>query len=244
MTSYHGGKQRIGKDLAEVIYNTSTDIENNSNFKIKGYCEPFCGMLGVYRHIPELFEDHKPGLKYLAGDANESVVKMWKRAQKGWKPPTSCTKKRYEELKRSKDKSSAEKGFVGHVYSFGGQFFQGFRQDYSKQRVNAKYSSDKVSTIASELKNVRFSSGSYTQFSSLKGYILYCDPPYEDTQCVYHEKFNTSEFKKWCEQMSKHNIIFVSEYTKYPNSVVVYQQKVKRKLGNQQSQKVEKMFVM
>jgi len=47
MTAYHGGKQKIGKILANVIYDVSTEIEQDKKFVIKGYCEPFSGMLGV-----------------------------------------------------------------------------------------------------------------------------------------------------------------------------------------------------
>lgn len=43
MTAYHGGKQRIGKEIATVIADMTQDVT------IKGYCEPFCGMLGVYQ---------------------------------------------------------------------------------------------------------------------------------------------------------------------------------------------------
>jgi hypothetical protein len=46
MTAYHGGKQRIGKKLAQVIYDESMDISEEEGFQIKGYCEPFSGMLG------------------------------------------------------------------------------------------------------------------------------------------------------------------------------------------------------
>ena len=67
MTAYHGGKQRIGLEIAENIHLLSTILEDHSNFKIKGYCEPFCGMLGVYKHIPELFDDHKPKLNSSTG---------------------------------------------------------------------------------------------------------------------------------------------------------------------------------
>ncbi len=76
MTAYHGGKQRLGKKLAEIIVDTSLDIVEDENWEIKGYCEPFCGMLGVYRHIPDFFEEECYDLKYLAGDANGSVIKM------------------------------------------------------------------------------------------------------------------------------------------------------------------------
>ena len=35
MTSYHGGKQRIGKDIAQVIYDEAIDIQYEEGFKIK-----------------------------------------------------------------------------------------------------------------------------------------------------------------------------------------------------------------
>ena len=69
MTSYHGGKQRIGLPIAEYIHYIYSIIPE---IKVVGYCEPFAGMLGVYRHIPELFEDNIQ--TYLAGDTNESGV--------------------------------------------------------------------------------------------------------------------------------------------------------------------------
>jgi DNA adenine methylase len=212
MTNYHGGKQKIGKELSKIIYEVSTDIENNYEFDIKGYCEPFCGMLGVYQHIPELFKDHNPKLTYKAGDGNKSVIMMWKAAQKGWKPPTSCSEEHYNELKYNK-KDSAEKGFIGHQYSFGGQYFMGYRGIYGNKTRYEK-ASENVIRISKEIKNVDFRYGDYTQFSDLKGYIIYCDPPYSNSKQIYSSqyKFDTEKFWEWCDTMSENNILFVSEY--------------------------------
>jgi hypothetical protein len=91
MTCYHGGKQRIGKVIAEEIFSISRGIADDEGFNIQGYCEPFCGMLGVYKHIPRLFG--YTDLKYKAGDANADVINMWKAAQKGWKPPHQVSEK-------------------------------------------------------------------------------------------------------------------------------------------------------
>lgn len=211
MTSYHGGKQRIGKRIANIIYDESIDIEDEYEFTIKGYCEPFCGMLGVYQHIPELFKDHKPKLKYKAGDMNKSVIAMWKAAQKGWKPPTKMTEKEYNRLKKSKRHSSL-KGFVGHQYSFRGIFFGGFQGRYDKKKTSAPKAAKRVTDIAKKLKDISFSSGNYTSFSNLKGYIIYCDPPYFGTSQRYKNKFDSSKFWDWCRKMAKHNVVFVSEY--------------------------------
>jgi site-specific DNA-adenine methylase len=214
MTSYHGGKQRIGKKLSKVIYDESIDISEYEGWDIKGYCEPFCGMMGVYKHIPEMFNTYRPKLTYKAGDINKSVVMMWKESQKGWKPPKIVSERKYNLLKSGPD--SADKGYVGHQYSFGGQFFNGYAPKYGKN-IDSTYASNNVESIAKKLENVIIYNKPYTYFSNLKGYIIYCDPPYEKTNSRYYEShkknsFNSIEFWKWCRNMAKHNIVFVSSY--------------------------------
>ena len=213
MTAYHGGKQKIGKNITKIIYDESKDIEEDKDFIIKGYCEPFCGMLGVYQHIPELFKNYKPKLKYKAGDTNESVIMMWNEAKKGWKPPTHITETKYNTLKTSKD--SALKGYAGHQYSFGGQYFKGYAPKYGGVLKNSQTVIDKISNIGSimDKSNTTFSYGDYTQYSNLKNYIIYCDPPYiGTTQQTYKNSFDSNSFYNWCRKMSEDNIIFTSEY--------------------------------
>lgn len=210
MTAYHGGKQKIGKKLANVIYDASTEIEEDEKFVIKGYCEPFCGMLGVYQHIPELFQGYKPKLKYKAGDQNKSVILMWKAAKKGWKPPLHVTEKEFNSLKTSRD--SALKGYAGHQYSFGGQYFKGYAPKYGKVLKNSNTVIKKISDISTNVSNVSFSSGQYTQYSNLKNFIIYCDPPYENTNQNYNNNFDSKQFYDWCRYMSENNIVFVSGY--------------------------------
>ena len=208
MTSYHGGKHRLGKRISEAM------MDHVDSSKIKGYCEPFCGMLGVYRHIPPNLPEYK------AGDLNLSVVKMWREAQNGWVPPTSDTKETFDRLKREED--SALKGYVGHQFSFGGQFMQGH-----VLRVGTA-ASNRVCDIATKLKDVDFLHGSYTQFSDLEGFIIYCDPPYLGTECKYQEKWGKNADKKfweWGNTMAENNEVFVSGYSKpeYANAECVFE---------------------
>lgn len=152
------------------------DIIEDEGWEIKGYCEPFCGMLGVYQHIPELFEEEGLKLKYKAGDTNKSVIMMWNKAKKGWKPPTNITEKRYNKLKNSPP--SAEKGYVGHQYSFGSQFFKGYAPKYGTKSnfLNVAQNVSNIGKLMNDY-NVVFKDGSYTQYSNLKNYVIYCDPP-------------------------------------------------------------------
>lgn len=246
--SYHGGKQRLGKKIADIIHEKSIDIENNYDFKIKGYCEPFSGMMGVYQHIPSLFSDRK--MKYKAGDISKSVIMMWQSVKKGWKPPLSCTKNKYELLKYN-NKSSAEKGFIGHALGFGGIYFGSYKDSYGTSADLRKYA-DKVKKISDELIDVTFSAGNYTQFSNLKGYVIYCDPPYINGSNKYfnddniNPKFDHESFYKWCEKMSKDNIIFLSEYKAPTDFTLVWSDKIKSN-GSYRGYKIdkkEKLFVL
>ena len=215
MTAYHGGKSKLGKQISQHINFVCQMLREEQGMTIKGYCEPFCGMAGVYQHIPALFEDSCKKLTYKAGDTNESVIKMWQRAQKGWKPPTISTQEEYDRLKDAAP--SALKGYIGHQYSFGGQFLMGYAPKYGKT-VDSSKASSRVQNISKILQDVKFTHGDYTQFSTLKGYVIYCDPPYENTSQRYKNtkdkySFNTEDFFEWCRVMVRNkNVIFLSSY--------------------------------
>lgn len=244
MTSYHGGKQRIGKRLAKVIYDTSLYISNEEDFDIKGYCEPFCGMLGVYQHIPKLF---KKNIKYKAGDINKNVILMWKKAQKGWFPDIKINKKEYDKLKHSK-KESALKGFIGHHCSFGGKYFDTFRPERCKKKM-IDNTIDKINDIGEELKNVSFQSGFYTQYSNLKNYVIYCDPPYSIFNKYYDDEnnilnFNHKKFWDWCRKMSENNIIFISEYKAPEDFALIYLEKSSINHNTTTKNNFERLYVI
>jgi site-specific DNA-adenine methylase len=214
MTLYAGGKKRIGEELSKIIHDISLEIEEEDGFKIKGYCEPFCGMMGVYQYIPELFKNHKPKLKYEAGDRNPYLIKLWKGLQKGFKPPEKCSKKEYYKYKEE-DSQSLKAIFLGFACAMRGVF----RSTYFSLN-NIKLQSEHAVEIAEKVKDVKLKVGDYSTFSNLKGYIIYCDPPYKNSGSpysigdVYDTNFDYDKFVEWCLKMSEDNIIFVSEYTK------------------------------
>jgi DNA adenine methylase len=210
MTRYHGGKQRQGSMIANII---ATMTLNHAK-SIHGYCEPFCGMLGVYQHIPNEFNTK---LKYKAGDTNLSVIKMWQATQKGWVPPIhKVSEKEFKNLGKN-GLSSARKGFIGHQYGYMGRYFKPFDNNQSYQR--RKNAAQRVSDIGTKLSCVKFSHGSYEQFSRLKGFVIYCDPPYSSESHYFDESgqriqlFNHTKFWAWCRKMAKNNIVFISEYS-------------------------------
>jgi len=143
-----------------------------------------------------------------------------------------CLEERYEELRQTSD-SSAEKGFIGHQYSYGGLYFKAYRCKYQKKQ-DCPSAARKVRRIAEDLKEVIFSHGDYTQFSHLKGHVIYCDPPYNSAS-YYDEDHNMTSFDKdkfwvWCSFMAQKNMVFVSEYDLPPDKYsfeVTYKKNVK-----------------
>lgn len=221
MTQYHGGKNRIGKYIANFIHNFVLEYTNEFSFKPKYYIEPFCGMCGVMAKIIPLFEDSEIILTYKAGDINNSVIKMWNAAMCGWTPPANCSKKEYNIV--INDKDSAEKGYLGHVCTYRGSYCGAyFKNKQSKLDSNR----NRVIEYGKIFKSVdvKFSNGQYTQFSKAKNSIIYCDPPYDNTEQRYIEKFDFDMFKEWCIKMSRNNIVLVSSYDiDDPNFILVFE---------------------
>jgi len=248
MTAYHGGKQRIGKKIAQIIVDEIIDFND-----IKGYCEPFAGMLGVYQHIPELFKKKNLNLIYEAGDINESVIKMLNAAKNGWKPPTeNYGKENWYRLKNNGE-SSAIKGFVGHCNTFRGQYFNSY---FAHPNTKIKTNSERVISIGKKLHkyNIQLSHNDYTQYSDLKGYVIYCDPPYSQTNSLYYKgdsntklNFDSEIFFDWCRKMSQKNIVFVSEYNCPPDFKMIWSKIGKLsglRKGDSNIKRTEKLFVL
>lgn len=203
MTYYHGGKNSIGKDISLIIEEISKEMDLTGKWKVQGYCEPFVGMAGVYCHVPSLLGKR---MDYLAGDVNGEVIDMWRAAQRGWKPPSKCSKSDWVKMKKSK--SSPSRTFVGYAMDYRGHCFRGF-----SYKNNISHQSQSVIECAKELKGVNFYHSDYTGFTSLENFIIYCDPPYFETE-GYKERFDSESFWRWCIKMAKKdNIVLVSEYS-------------------------------
>lgn len=212
MCYFPGGKKRIGTEIANAIFDSVSEEIADTGFSPKGYVEPFLGMASVYQYIPQLFENYN--LKYLGGDRNSYIIKLWQKLQTGWKPPKSCSREEYYNYK-DKNSASAKAIFCGFACAYRGDFRSSY---FAKNNVeNQAYD---CQVTGKKIKSAILSTGDYTQFSDCYQNIMYCDPPYQGTQNPYkidavkNKEFNYEEFTKWCMQMSEDNIIFISEYTK------------------------------
>lgn len=203
MTAYYGGKKRLGKRIYQVI----SELESELTDEKLPYFEPFCGMCGVLKHFAS-----EEGRKVYASDLNGDIISMWKAVQKGWKPPTACTREKYERLKKS-PKASPERGFIGTTCSFSGIFFKGgFRTSTNKYDF-CKSGKKGVLEVGKVLNNVKFfDPASFDQFAP-KGMLIYCDPPYKGNKLntELFQAFDHDKFWKVMRKWSKDNIVVISE---------------------------------
>ena len=99
-----------------------------------------------------------------------------------------------------------------------------------------------------DIKNVSFYNKSYDEFSNIKDSIIYLDPPYIDTTYSYNEnKFDYKKLYDYAYEMSKNNIVIMSEYNVPDNRFeVVYRFDNARSTfsPNSYGDKVEKLFMV
>lgn len=224
MVVYHGGKRQYGNRIAKVIV---ASLPQDRQFSM--YYEPFCGMLGVFRHV--LASTIKLGCfrAYLGSDLHASVISMWQAVQQGWLPnedPDSLTQETAEELMLQPSPSPL-KAYFGFSFFYAGQFFQGkFRPSASRHRLYI----DEFKYLCELFKSgtqVRFTHGDYRELmGGVTNAVIYLDPPYYKKSCKYRDeqknwfpKVDHKEFWELCRILSKDNIVFVSEQT-YPDDFV------------------------
>jgi DNA adenine methylase len=203
MTQYQGGKQKIGKEIYEVIKNTQLKL----NFNECDYFEPFIGMAGVMRHFAS--EDDLIQKLY-ANDLNVDLILMWKAIQKDWKPPMNCDQEEYDFLKNS-NKHSAKRGFVGFACSYGGIFFKGLADKY-RSTSSAAQGVRAIEKVRKYMKKVYFfDADSYNSYLPTN-MVIYCDPPYSTNYLSSKFfKFDSHDFWSVMRKWSKNNLVFISE---------------------------------
>lgn len=205
---YMGGKFRQSKEIARII-----GRDNGTGFR---YFEPFCGgMWSACRVIQEL----QP-VEVVLSDISEPLICMWRGLINGEvELPRYVTDMEYAEYKRNKDPKNPMTAWFGHGVSFGGKWFGGMaRQDKTKGRQEVYDFSPQVSSTMKQVEilkkgNPTLRLSSYEDLVFLpKGWVIYCDPPYEDSTKA-HNYTGTFDHEKFWEDMriiSKDNSVYIS----------------------------------
>jgi DNA adenine methylase len=230
---YLGGKQRLGKHLSPYLYLLWNSYNKQKKRKLDGYIEPFCGSLGVFKHMTYLTEY---GAKTIVGnDYHPDLITMWKEVQSGnYNYPCSISEKEYNDAKKIKS-PSGYKAFVGFGMSFGGRYFGAYSQKYlgEKKEDFCKEMINSLKRTEPLIKNskVKFTNKSYLSLNPSNKFI-YCDPPYEqgkypikyrrDTK--YYDTFDNEEFWETMRKWSKNNLVVISEVNAPKDFIKIWEQ--------------------
>ena len=237
---YLGGKHEIGKRISDFL---AEQCPPDASSVSGGYLEPFCGSLGVFKHMTD-----KGYSKYMASDIQPDLILMWKKIQNNTLHlPTNISETDYKALQQKKS-PNALKAVAGFGLSFGGKFFGGYAQKWSGKSGRNFYSEFKASIEkikpAIQKKNVHFYNRSYADFKP-HGMLIYCDPPYKHTQSYGIGDFDYETFWATMRLWSKDNCVFISEEKAPSDFITVFKHKKRRTLDKNKAHtfnRYEKIF--
>jgi len=239
---YFGGKAKIAKELASII--------NLHILPGQRYFEPFCGGLNVTALI-------RTDRVRVAMDLNLDLITLYKAIQKGWEIPGAVTEESYAELKASAGPSAA-RGFAGFACSFAGKFFGGYARDKrkhgapfadtAKRGLLRKFADTAKRGLLRKfetLDDAIFMHGSFFDLN-VSGDVIYCDPPYRGTTAYKTGPFDSDAFWQKVRDLSKNNLVFVSEYEAPDDFITIWSKEVKTEIrggSNARLDRVEKLFI-
>ena len=214
---YFGGKNRSGKRIATIL----NEIIEDKN--IKNYVELFVGSGGVFKHIScenKIINDKEPLImefhKHIASGGKieleyedyyedlEPIYNEFKKGNYGVTPPGVV-------------------GYVAYQCSFGGMKFQTFAREKLEKGRKTDYFKGGLSSLLKKqnYKNTKILNLDFRDVQIPKNSLIYCDPPYKSTN-GYSVEFDNVFFENYINELSKDNIVIISEYSKLENTDIYY----------------------
>lgn len=238
---YMGSKSRIAKDIVPILQK----IIDDNNIKI--YIEPFCGGCNIIDKISCTTR--------IAADKNEYLVELLENIDNIDKLPNIITKDVYDKVRSAYNKKTNEYekwyiGAVGFLASYNGRFFDGGYSGIVKTKNGQErnYYNEALRNLYAQkeqLKQILFEYKDYKDFYNYIDCLFYMDPPYKDTkQYGTSKNFNHNEFWEFCRDLSKENIVIISEHNAPDDFECIWQNDVKRTIDiNKRIDVTEKLFI-
>ena len=232
-----GSKARIAKYIVPILQDC---IDSNN---VNTYIEPFVGGANI---IDKIKCKHRFG-----SDNHKYLIAFLKALSNGYEPPLDISEEEYKYIKSHQSEFSDEfLGYVGFQLSYGAKWFDTFRRDKQGKRNYAHEAYRNVMKQAPNLKGIKFNCCDFRAINkNIKDVIIYCDPPYKDVSKYSTGDFPYDEFYDWCREMSKSNIVLVSEYNMPKDFKCIWEKECKCLLySNKQSNddknnRIEKLFI-
>jgi len=235
---YVGSKNKLSKELVPIIQSYITN-------ETKGYLEPFVGGANM---IDKIMCNNKIGC-----DAHEELIHFLRYLQSDNVLPQHISEEEYNDVRLNKDNYPKwYVGFVGFCATFGAKYFGGYARGFKADGITPRdQSNEAIRNIEKQkplLKNIKFINKKFQELpkDKIKGYAIYCDPPYECPTKYSTDKFPHSDFWNWCREMSNDNIVLVSEYNAPIDFKCIWSKNHKTSLNTQigeQVNRIEKLFI-
>lgn len=240
---YVGSKNRLSKELTPIIQSYITR-------ETKGYLEPFVGGANM---IDKIKHHNKIGC-----DIHKQLIALLKYIQNlDNELPKTITEEEYNDVRKNKDKyEDWYVGLVGFCATFGAKYFGGYARGFKEDKITMRdipaESIRNIEKQRKDLQNIKFVCSNFLDLPKelIKNYVIYCDIPYRSTLKYETCNFPYEEFYKWAKEMSKNNIVLISEYEMPENDFeCIWKKKTKclindkKKSGDNDNNRVEKLFI-
>ena len=233
---YMGSKRRLSKELVPIIQSYITE-------NTVGYIEPFVGGANI---IDKIKCDNRYGF-----DIHKQLIELFIKLQNDIDGiPNEIPYEEYMEVKNNKENyEDWYLGLVGFLGSFGAKYFGGYarhnKDDFTEQIQRGSIKNLKKQY--DDLKDVKFECKDFREIKDIKGYVIYCDPPYKGATKYSTKEFPYDEFYNWCREMSKDNVVLISEYNMPEDFKCIWQKDNKINFDSNRTNansKIEKLFII
>jgi DNA adenine methylase len=140
-------------------------------------------------------------------------------------------------------------GAIGFLASYNGRFFDGGYPGTVKTKINTirDYYDEAKRNLEKQMPNLNgivWKCCDYKRIKQIERFVIYCDIPYKDVKQYNTSKnFNHNEFWQWVRDMSKNNIVIVSECQAPNDFRCIWEQEILRSIDNtKRVSSVEKLF--
>lgn len=237
---YLGSKNKIAKDIVPIIQGY---INENTN----GFIDCFCGGANIVDKIScknKIAYDIHPQLIALLNFAKEHPDEL----------PERITEEEYNLVKDNMDNyDDWYVGLVGFCSSFGAKYFGGYARNY-KGDNSGDWSASAINALKNQSPNLRDITFTQMDFrdidiNNIRNYVIYCDIPYKDATKYKTSDFPYEEFYEFARNLSKDNVVLVSEYSMPDDFDVIWEKKITTNIDNNNNKtrdkriRTEKLFI-
>jgi len=236
---YVGSKNKLSKELAPIIQSYITD-------DTVGYLEPFVGGANMIDKIT--------CKKKIGCDIHKQLIALLNFAKEHPEQlPDRILEWEYKQVQQNpKHFPDWYVGLVGFCASYGAKYFGGYARD-SRNDNSGKWSAGAIKNLKNQvpfLQDVEFINIKFQDLplDKIRGYVIYCDPPYKDTTKYKTNNFPYDEFYSWVKAASIYNKVLISEYWMPDEFTCIWEREVKTLLDSNKKTKdisntrIERLF--